>query len=239
MKSARRNNDKKHFVSGLIVLVVMILFGAVLIIPEPIFGSVNTETYLLFIIWAILGMIFFHHVIATDHARHFGKAIIVWIALISLELFLGIVWMDQIEASANNRAITALEEYHQGTAPPEILALSEEAYAASLNHQLNTTVLLSTSVVLGLFAVSLAGFISNYFFMKVFEFLSPLAEFVIITVILTFLLLLFPCFSGFPLFVIRGACRRRPARPWVGWPHSCGSGACIRPDRGRWRGARR
>ncbi len=169
MKSARRNNDKKHFVSGLIVLVVMILFGAVLIIPEPIFGSVNTETYLLFIIWAILGMIFFHHVIATDHARHFGKAIIVWIALISLELFLGIVWMDQIEASANNRAITALEEYHQGTAPPEILALSEEAYAASLNHQLNTTVLLSTSVVLGLFAVSLAGFISNYFFMKKYE----------------------------------------------------------------------
>ena len=169
MKNARLNKDKKHFATGLIVLVVMIVFGTVLIVPEPIFGSLNAETYLLFIIWAILGMIFFHHVIAKDHARHFGKAIIVWITLISLELFLGIVWMDRVESTASTKVITALEEYHLGTASPEILAMKEEDYVEILNKKLNTTVLMSTSVVLGLFAISVGGFVSNYSFMKKYE----------------------------------------------------------------------
>ena len=169
MKSAKANKDKKEFITGLIVVVVMIIFGVALIVPGLNTGSLEAETYLLFIIWSIFGMIFFHRVISKDHARHFGKAIIVWIVLMSLEIFLGIVWMDKIENAATQRVITLLQEYHTGAASPEILSMTEQEYIAVLNGQLTTTGNICMVVVLGLFAISAAGFVSNYFFMKKYE----------------------------------------------------------------------
>ena len=169
MKSARSNHDKKEFVAGLIVLVVMAIFGVAMIVPGINSASLEAETYLLFIIWAIIGMIFFHRVIAKDRARHFGKAIIVWITLMAFEIFLGLVWMDKIENTVVQKAIAALEEYHAGTAAPEILAMTEEAYVALLDKQLSNTSILNMSVVFGLFVISAAGFVSNFFSMKKYE----------------------------------------------------------------------
>lgn len=169
MKSARINKDKNEFISGLIVVVVMVIFGAALIFPGLNSGSLESETHLLFILWSIIGMIFFHRVIAKDHARHFGKAIIVWLVLISFIIFLGIVWMDKIKDTATQQVITALEEYHSGQASPEILAMSESKYISVLNKQLNKTSLISIYVFIGLFTVSVGGFISNYFSMRKYE----------------------------------------------------------------------
>ena len=166
MKRAKLNKDKREFVTGLIVLVIMAIFGAAIFTPGLSSDSLAPETYLLFILWSIFGMIFFHRVIAKDRAQHFGKAIIVWVVLISLIVFLGIVWMSKIENSATQEIITALKDYHAGNASPEILAMSEDAYIAQLNRQLDTTTLISRLAVLVLFAISVGGFIVNYRFMK-------------------------------------------------------------------------
>ena len=169
MKCAKANHNKKDFVIGLIVLIIMILFGAAIVIPGLSSDYLSAETYLIFILWSILGMLFFHWVIAKDHARHFGRAIVVWVVLISMIVFLGIVWMNKIESAASEQVVTALEEYHEGTAPPEILAMSEEAYAAILNQQLRTTNLISLAAIFALFVISVGGFILNYRFMKKYE----------------------------------------------------------------------
>ena len=169
MKSARANKDKREYVSGLIVIVVMVIFGLAMIIPGINSASLDAETYLLFIIWSILGMVFFNRVIAKDRAQHFGKAIIVWIVLMSLQIFLGIVWMDKIESAKIQEAMLALQRFHDGNAAPEILAMGEEAYISVLNAQINTSNTISMAVVIGLFAISAGGFVSNYFFMKKYE----------------------------------------------------------------------
>ena len=78
--------------------------------------------------------------------------------------------------------------------PSDLSEIEEEKYPADKKIQtlledkerLLATILISNNAV----NVTII-LLCNYFFMKVFEFLSPLAEFVIITVILTFLLLLF------------------------------------------------
>ena len=169
MKCAKADKDKKNYSAGLIVLIVMIFFGAVLILPGFRTSSLESETYLLFIFWAVLGMIFFHRVIAKDHARHFGKAIIVWVALISLIISLGIIWMEKVEKTATEQMLTALEDYHAGNAPAEILAMGENEYVVVLDHQFDQTSLISTFVVLGLMALSIWGFISNYSSMRKYE----------------------------------------------------------------------
>ncbi|MBO4468179.1 MAG: amino acid permease, partial [Clostridia bacterium] len=169
IKCAKINKDKREMIAGIIVLAVMIIFGAALLLPGLNSSSLEPETYLLFILWCVFGMIFFHRVIRKDNARRFGKAIIVWIVFVTLIIFLGIVWMDRISDNAAHQAMASLEKYHNGTASSEILAMSEKDYLALLNKQIERTSLLSIYAVIGLFGVSVGGFISNYFFMKKYE----------------------------------------------------------------------
>ena len=169
MKCARQDKNRKNFAAGLTVLVIMIVFGAFIVIPGLRSDSLSSETYLLFILWSVIGMFFFHRVISKDRARHFGKAIIVWIVLISVVFLLGIVWMDKIEQESTLRAMNDFHAYHDGIAPAEILSLSESEYLNILNQRLNTTNAVSISVMFCLFAISIGGFLSNYHSMKKYE----------------------------------------------------------------------
>lgn len=169
MKCAKQDGKKGSFVTGLIVLVVMAVFGVLMMAPGLRSNSLSSETYLLFILWSVFGMIFFHRVIAKDRARHFGKAIIVWIVFISLIVLLGIVWMDKIEQEAMAKVLSDFNAYHDGNASAEILAMSEGDYLALLEKRMTTTNTAGLVVVLGLFAISIGGFLSNYFSMKKYE----------------------------------------------------------------------
>ena len=169
MKCAKVDKDKKNFAAGLIVLIVMILFGSVLVVPGLRSNSLDPETYLLFIFWSVLGMAFFHRVITKDHARHFGKAIVVWLVLISLIIFMGIIWMEKVEKSASEQILIALEQYHARNASADILAMSESEYIAVLDHRFDATSRFTVFVVSGLIALSILGFVSNYFSMRKYE----------------------------------------------------------------------
>ena len=169
VKCAKQDGDKRSFAEGLAVLITMTVFGVFILAPGLRLGDLSPETFLLFILWSIFGMIFFHNVILKDKARHFGKAIIVWIVLISIILMLGIVWVDNIEQDATLQAINDFHAYHDKTAPAEILAMSESEYLGVLTDRLNRINTYSFIVVLVLFAVSIGGFLSNYSSMKKYE----------------------------------------------------------------------
>ena len=169
VKSAKSDRRNPCYMSGVLVLLAMIVFGAFMIVPGLSKGDLGNETYLLFIVWSILGMAFFHNVIKKDHARRFGKAMIVWIVLVSLITVLGIIWMDNIEEQSVNDALSAFAAYKNGTAPAEVLALSESEYMGILNHNITVTNTISLAVVIGLFTISIFGFLSNYFSMKKYQ----------------------------------------------------------------------
>lgn len=169
IKCAKQDNDKKSFAIGLAALIAMVAFGAFMILPGPNSNSLSSETYLLFIVWSVIGMVFFHHVISKDRARHFGKAIVVWIALISVVFLFGIVWMDKFEQESTLKALSDFQLYEDGLAGAEIQAMSESAYLALLNKRLDTTNTISFATVLGLFGICIGGFLSNYRSMKKYE----------------------------------------------------------------------
>ena len=169
IKCAKESKDSISFVSGIVVLVAMTVFGSALIFPGIRSSSLDSETYLLFIIWSVVGLIFFHRVIAKDHARHFGKAIIVWIAFICVIVILGIVWMNRVEEAETEHILLELEKYHMGTASPEVLAMSEHEYIEFLHDEYDNQSLAGVAVVVGLFIVAISGFVSNYFSMKKYE----------------------------------------------------------------------
>ncbi|MBE5808155.1 MAG: APC family permease, partial [Clostridiales bacterium] len=84
-KTARRKGNRLESFTGLFCLVVMVVFGVYLLFPNVFSDStLETETYILLIVWSIIGFFYFRGIISKDKARRFGKAIIVWIALLAL-----------------------------------------------------------------------------------------------------------------------------------------------------------
>lgn len=181
MKCAKKNNDKKHFVFGLIVLLCMIVFGISQLAPIFDAGSLEAETYLIFILWSLFGMIFFHRVISKDHARHFGRAIIVWVVFISFIIILGFVWMNKIKNRETKKVIFNLHEFHEKEINDEINSkgnvdknnrvhdISEDEYIDTQIDRLDKVELVTISVVLGLFFIAVFGLISNYSSMRKYE----------------------------------------------------------------------
>ncbi len=77
-RCAGKNGDRVERVTGMAGMALMVGFGIVELFPAVFnTGSMATESYFLFMLWAILGIIFFRNVLVRDAARKFGKSIVV------------------------------------------------------------------------------------------------------------------------------------------------------------------
>ena len=162
MKSARKKGDKKEKITGFCGLVIMVIFGAYLLIPN-IFSveTLATETYFLFIVWSILGFIYFRRIISKDHARRFGKAIVVWLVLLSLVVFMAIIWTNRIEEHVIDSAIESIQGYYEKTADPDVLEQSPDEFIDNTIKNAHSLDTINTLVVISLFALSLGIMLIN------------------------------------------------------------------------------
>ena len=170
LKTARQRGSRTGTVTGAVGLVMMLAFGVYLLFPN-IFSddTLETETYILFIVWSILGFLYFRRIIAKDHARRFGKAIIVWIVLLALVVFMSMIWTGRVDEKAGDDAIRAMQSYYTGTADPAAYAEGEEAFIARQMESLHRSSILNTLVVAGLFVLALGAMLINHFSMRKWE----------------------------------------------------------------------
>ena len=163
LKAAREAHDRTGIITGTAGLVLMLGFGAYLLIPNLFAtGTMATESYFLFVVWAVLGFFFFHAILRHDQHRRFGKSIIVWIALLSLVLFVSLVWMNQSIMNATDRGLSHILTYYQQlgleSEPTDIISSEMRSI-----RQINTRSIL---VVVGVFALSLSVLLNNYSLMS-------------------------------------------------------------------------
>lgn len=169
-KIARQEKRTHETVTGALGFIAMLIFGVYLIMPNILTASnLESETYFLLILWSVLGFVYFRRIIAKDHARRFGKAIIVWIALLSLVVLMGIIWTSRIEEGATKVAVEQIREYYNNAADPSIQALSENEFISKILSDIHFTDVMNTFAVIGLFTLSLAIMLINYFSMKKWE----------------------------------------------------------------------
>ncbi|MBO4432095.1 MAG: amino acid permease [Clostridia bacterium] len=169
-KTAKSNRNKKYRVTGAVGFLIMIVFGIYLLLPGLFAGeSLETETYFLIILWSIIGFIYFRFIIAKDHARRFGKALIVWIALLSLVVSMTMIWTARTEEKVTNDAIDSIREYYDQTDLKTISNTDEEEYISSVKNSIHGTNTKNTVIIIGLFTLALAVVLSNHFTMKRWE----------------------------------------------------------------------
>ena len=158
-REARFRNDRAETAAGLAGLILMVGFGLYLLLPNLLTtGSMEPESYFLFVVWAVLGFFVFRWVLKHDRKSRFGRSIIVWIALLSLILFVSLVWMNQSIMNVTNRAMHTVESLYTQ-------AGLSEAQADLITRQMaeiRTVSARSILVVLFVFALSLGVLVQNY-----------------------------------------------------------------------------
>lgn len=169
-KMAQKMKDRWESVTGLIGFVVMLVFGVYLLFPH-LFGEslLATETYILVMVWTIIGFFYFRWIIKKDHARRFGKAIIVWIALLALVVFMAMIWSGRVDEESTNETIYHIQEYFHGEAENEDQAMEEEAFITKEINHIHRVDTINTFVITILFVLALSAMMINHLSMEKWE----------------------------------------------------------------------
>ncbi|MBR6089092.1 MAG: amino acid permease, partial [Anaerolineaceae bacterium] len=167
--SGQEGIKKDRAISG-ICLVILVAFAVFLLFPS-IFSdyTLETETYVLMAAWSFLGLLYFHRVIQKDHARNFGKAIIVWLALLVFIVLMAMTWAERLNEQRENAIIAEISDYMDGTAGAEISGQSKDEFLAVQLRRLHRADNTSVFMIVGLFGLSLIVMLNNYLSMQRWE----------------------------------------------------------------------
>lgn len=168
VKLAKDSGDKNEARFGYIGLVLMALFGSYLLIPDIVTRStISKETFLLFIVWSVLGFAYFRYILKRDTEKRFGSSAIVWVALMSLVFFVAFVWMKQSMLATDDSTKAAVLEHYESIAEAdsveaaEVGAFIESQFA--MRENTTTNVVFITMIV---FAFVLAVMLTNHTYMS-------------------------------------------------------------------------
>lgn len=162
--------SKKDRVISSICLVILFTFSIFLLFPGIFsYYTIATETYVLMAFWSLLGLLFFHRVIQKDHARKFGKAIIVWLALLIFIVLMAMTWAERLNGEREKAVIAEISDYIDGTAGSEVLGMGKDEFLAMELSRLHKADNTSVFLIVGLFGLSLIVMVSNYRSMQKWE----------------------------------------------------------------------
>ena len=167
--SGQEGRKMDRFISG-VCLLILAVFAVFILLPGAFSDyTIATETYVLMAAWSLLGLLYFHRVISKDHARRFGKAIIVWLALLVFIVLMAMTWAERINEETENAVMSEISEYIDGTAAPEKLEMDKDEFLAAELDRLHDANYNSIMVIVGLFGLSLVIMVSNYRSMQKWE----------------------------------------------------------------------
>ena len=167
--SGEEGCTKDRIISG-ICLPILGFFLAVLLFPSIFqLHTLEMETYALMTVWSIIGLIFFNFVIRKDHARNFGKAIIVWLALLAFIVTMSMAWTERVNEQRENTVIDDIYDYVDGDADSGTPAMDRDEFFGIQRERLHEADRVSVIVIEGLFALALAVMLINYYSMKRWE----------------------------------------------------------------------
>ena len=164
IKIAKEMENRREVWTGRIGLVLMVIFGSFLLIPNIVStGSMARESYFLFIAWSVFGFLYFRGILRRDTDRKFGSSIIVWVALLSLVLFIGLIWMRQSMLESDSRMLAHIQDYYtttsSGTKADEAFMIQQIKQHGSDN---TTTMIMA----FGMFAFAILIMFTNHSYMN-------------------------------------------------------------------------
>ena len=164
---AKKEGDGRKMWLGRVSLIIMAAFGLYILLPNLVTkGSMMKETYFLFIVWSVLGFVFFRGILHRDKERRFGASIIVWVGILALVLLISLIWMRQSMIASNEEMMEHIQAYYSqaddlgGQRKEDSRFIAEQV--AIEQEEDTRTILLAT----GMFSFALAIMLTNHFYMN-------------------------------------------------------------------------
>ena len=122
-----RTKDKKDLICGIIGTVFACIIVVLYLIPQlPSSIYLPTPSYMILIIWCLLGMIVFRLTLKRDKPRKYGKSFIVWVLFLFMILLVSVVWMNRMTLEESEKISAQVELYHQENAKNAGLDIHDE-----------------------------------------------------------------------------------------------------------------
>ncbi len=111
---AREEKNNSVMATGFLGLLFSIYFCLFMLIPSfTNIAYLSTESYLILVVWSILGFLVFYYINHKDKEWRYGNSTVVWIMLLLLILFTTTVWTRQRYSSSTEEAIHNIMTYQK------------------------------------------------------------------------------------------------------------------------------
>jgi len=135
-RKAHAVRDRLTEVTGACGLVLSVAICALFIIPNYFSGAMMaTESYLILVLWCILGFLYYLYVLKHDRHEHYGRSLVVWIGLIVLILVMSHMWMRQGMYDAMTKTFDSIGRFLTD-APNIDSEVLDDLWSEHLSHQL-------------------------------------------------------------------------------------------------------
>ena len=162
-KASKQEGRKRDRLLSGICIVILLVFLVFLLFPSFFSDhTIETETYALMTVWSLVGLFFFNRVIRKDHARNFGKAIIVWMALLAFIVLMAMTWTERASERRANAIVDEIYSYMDGTADSKILAMDKREFIEAERIRFHDSDNLSGLLITSLFGLALVVLLANY-----------------------------------------------------------------------------
>ena len=168
-KEARKQKSKLFIVTGVVGMVVSLLFALEFLVPNIIsIKTLSTESYLILAAWGILGFIVFRYILKKDENKRLGRSSVAWVVLLGLIIFTSTVWMRQNSEAAVDRSAASIQAYYVGQLEDAGVDLVTGAtrpmadYLRSSLDQVDSTLGISIFIQIGLIIIALVVLFDIY-----------------------------------------------------------------------------
>ena len=159
---AKKMEDSKEMWSGRIGFVLMAALGVYFLLPNFFTrGSLARETFFLFIIWSVLGFLFFRLILQRDRKKRFGASVSVWVALLALVLTISLIWMRQSMLTSYTGTMDRVREYYE-SADRTGESAGDAAYIIDALDELENTNTRTILMAIGMFGFGLLIMLTNH-----------------------------------------------------------------------------
>ncbi len=164
---AKQEDRQAEKATGMAGMILMVCFLILILIPGLLpFHAMETESYALFIVWSVLGLVYYRILIRRDTKKEYGQQrVFVWVVLLMLVMFASMMWVSRATENAANKAVQNIYEYHESHSADDSIESVREDRVEFLQEQareISSTNTLYTIVTLGLFVLFIFMMMNNY-----------------------------------------------------------------------------
>ena len=166
-KDARKRADRTETITGAAGSVIMIGFVILLLAPKIMsYEAMPSESYLIFAVWALLGLIVFRFVMSHDDSHAYGHSVVVWMLFLLLMLLTTMMWVSRITQNVTESSINEIQTYYEdhitkgGSSAYDLEAA--EDFLREHAEKIESTDSKNTIFAYGLFILAVAIMLNNF-----------------------------------------------------------------------------